>query len=101
MVMSAEILGECPFSFLYIPHPLIRHEASTYDPRNVSAGGGASRLPPPTSAVTPPGHPHREFSPGRSSVPSAPTAARLAASTPGPRPISHPYRVAPPRPRTL
>src|SRR6267143_2728382 len=39
MVMSAEILGECAFSFLYIPHSLIRHEASTYDPRTVQPEG--------------------------------------------------------------
>src|SRR6267143_5111245 len=80
MVMSAEILGECPFSFLYIPHFLIRHEASTYEPRTVQPEGEPAGSP--SSAVTPLGHPQREFSPGRSCVPPIPTACRLAASSP-------------------
>src|SRR6267142_2986934 len=45
MVMSAEILGECAFSFLYIPHFLIRYEASTYDPRTVQPEGEPAGSP--------------------------------------------------------
>src|SRR6267143_4329608 len=99
MVMSAEIPGECPFSFLFIPQIPARSEASKYDPRESSAPSTApgwnvdvNPWPGPRRARAgacwlaleriPLGNLQRALSPGRSCVPSIPTASRLAASSP-------------------